>query len=412
MFTKNKNATHSEYPDSLKSTLNIDCAKSSQKLLSSWDKIQTHTPLWSLPQLANENGVAYVSVKDESKRSELGSFKALGAPNALVRLIVRHHREFDANKVLQGNYANQLKDFTVISATDGNHGRALAAAAQSIGCPCVIVLHAEVSAERESAISAYGARIIRIEGNYDQSVEKAESLAQENGWHVVSDTSYDGYEIIPADVMQGYGIIANEVVEQAEKAQLPPITHVFLQGGVGGLAAGVISYLWQHFQSQRPYFIVIEPEQADCLYQSAIACKASQATGVVDSVMAGLACGQTSPLAWSFLASAVDYFTLIKDSDAENAMKVLAGGNSNDIPIVSGESGAAGLAGWLALNPEQKKTLNIDKHSHLLFINTEGATAPSIYSDIIGQDEKAVLGRQMDWLRALKLEGKPSLLIV
>ena len=389
-------------PNSLKSILNIDCANSSQKLLSNWDKIQTHTPLWSLPQLANDNGVAYVSIKDESKRSELGSFKALGAPNALVRLIVRHHSEFDANMVLQGNYANQLKDFTVISATDGNHGRALAAAAQSVDCPCVIVLHAEVSAERESAISAYGARIIRIERNYDQSVEKAESLAQQNGWHVVSDTSYDGYEIIPTDVMQGYGVIASEVVEQVEKAQLPPITHVFLQGGVGGLAAGVVSYLWEHFQSQLPYFVVIEPEQADCLYQSVIAGKASQATGEVDSVMAGLACGQTSPLAWRFLEPAVDYFLLIKDSDAESAMKILANGHNNDIPILSGESGAAGVAGWLALDSEQKKALNIDERSHLLFINTEGATAPSIYRDIVGQDEKAVLGRQMDWLESSK----------
>ncbi len=399
MFLKNQHAQQSNYPLELKKILNITSAANSRLLLSHWEKITSNTPLWSLPQLASKNGVKLISVKDESKRSELASFKVLGAPNALVKLILRHYPNYLPHLILTGAYGKFLNDFTVISATDGNHGRALAAAAQSIGCPCVIVLHAEVSQERESAIANYGAKIIRVTGNYDQSVEQAKALAANNAWHVVSDTSYQGYETIPADVMQGYGIMAAEIIEQIEQDNLPPITHVFLQAGVGGLPAGVVSYLWQHLQTQRPIFIIVEPEQADCLYQSALNQTPSGATGSVDSVMAGLACGKTSPLAWQFLRMSVDFFMLISDSQAVNAMKNLARGFVDDIPIIAGESGAAGMAGFLALDDLQRKTMNINDQSHLVFFNTEGATAPTIYADLVGKKHTEILDFQMTWLK-------------
>lgn len=157
----------------------------------------------------------------------------------------------------------------------------LAAAAQTLGCRCVIVLHANVSHEREQAIAAYGAEIVRIAGNYDESVEEAAHRAAVNGWHVVSDTSYDGYEDIPRDVMQGYGTIAAEIVAQSDSLpNRPAYTHVFLQGGVGGLAAGLVSYLWERHGEHRPRFIVVEPRQADCLYQSALAGYAARADGI------------------------------------------------------------------------------------------------------------------------------------
>jgi diaminopropionate ammonia-lyase len=399
MFLKNQHAQQSNYPLELKKILNITSAANSRLLLSHWEKITSNTPLWSLPQLASKNGVKLISVKDESKRSELASFKVLGAPNALVKLILRHYPNYLPHLILTGAYGKFLNDFTVISATDGNHGRALAAAAQSIGCPCVIVLHAEVSQERESAIANYGAKIIRVTGNYDQSVEQAKALAANNAWHVVSDTSYQGYETIPADVMQGYGIMAAEIIEQIEQDNLPSITHVFLQAGVGGLPAGVVSYLWQHLQTQRPIFIIVEPEQADCLYQSALNQTPSGATGSVDSVMVGLACGKTSPLAWQFLRMSVDFFMLISDSQAVNAMNNLARGFVDDIPIIAGESGAAGMAGFLALDDLQRKTMNINDQSHLVFFNTEGATAPTIYADLVGKKHTEILDFQMTWLK-------------
>jgi diaminopropionate ammonia-lyase len=237
--------------------------------------------------------------------------------------------------LIAGRYKEMLAHMTVISATDGNHGKALAAAAQTFGCACVIVLHANVSIEREQAIAAYGAKIVRITGNYDESVEEAARLAAENGWHVISDTSYDGYEDIPRDVMQGYGTVAAEIVEQTgNDHDASPFTHVFLQGGVGGLAAGIASYMWEIYGEARPRFVVVEPQQADCLYQSAIVGRAMKATGSVDSIMAGLACGEASPLAWKILQPCIDQFMTIRDDDAVAAMRTLAAGSERDVPLV------------------------------------------------------------------------------
>jgi diaminopropionate ammonia-lyase len=297
--------------------------------------------------------------------------------------------------LLAGEYRDALADFTVISATDGNHGRALAAAAQSVGCRCVIVLHANVSIEREEAIAAYGAEIVRIRGNYDESVEEAAALAAKNDWLVVSDTSYDGYEDIPGDVMQGYGTISAEIVEALSRR----VTHVFLQGGVGGMAAGIASYLWELYGAERPTFVVVEPVQADCLYQSAIAGQAAKATGSVDSVMAGLACGETSPLAWQFLKPSVDFFMTIEDDEAVAAMRRLATGSVRDIPVVGGESGVAGLAGLMALvnDPRLAEQVGLDGESRILLINTEGATAPGVYRELVGESAETVLARQVAW---------------
>ncbi|WP_419688299.1 diaminopropionate ammonia-lyase [Burkholderia theae] len=402
MLIANPRASRAAYPNALRRVMNIASADESGAWLAHWPLVgNARTPLRALPDLAARLGVASVSVKDESCRSPLGSFKALGAPIALVRLVKRLRRthDLDPQGLITGRYASLLADLTVISATDGNHGRALAAAARAIGCGCVIVLHANVDAERERAISAYGARIVRIAGNYDESVVCAAQLAQANGWYVVSDTSYDGYEAIPRDVMQGYGVIAAEAAAQAQDDGRP-FTHVFLQGGVGGLAAGVASYLWERDGAQRPHFIVVEPRQADCLYQSALAGRATKASGSVDSVMAGLACGEASPLAWDFLEMCIDHFMLIDDDDAMQAMRGLAAGSERDVPLVAGESGAAGVAGLAVLmrDPASARQAGLDAHSRVLAINTEGATAPSVYRNCVGETADAVLARQRDWL--------------
>lgn len=398
MLIANPNATHASYPEALQNIMSIRKANESRAWLADWSRLNSGgTPLYSLPDMAAELGVADILVKDESERSVLGSFKALGAPIALVRLILRQFPEqrFEARGLLAGEYRDALADFTVISATDGNHGRALAAAAQSVGCRCVIVLHANVSIEREEAIAAYGAEIVRIRGNYDESVEEAAALAAKNDWLVVSDTSYDGYEDIPRDVMQGYGTISAEIVEALSRR----VTHVFLQGGVGGMAAGIASYLWELYGAERPAFVVVEPVQADCLYQSAIAGQAAKATGSVDSVMAGLACGETSPLAWQFLKPCVDFFMTIEDDEAVAAMRRLATGSVRDIPVVGGESGVAGLAGLMALVNDSRlaEQVGLDGESRILLINTEGATAPGVYRELVGESAETVLARQVAW---------------
>lgn len=405
MLIHNPSAVRATYPAELAALMNIERANESRQWLSAWPQIaRTATPLHDLPGLAAQLGLSRLSVKDESIRSPLGSFKALGAPIALVRQVLRLHPHFEPGAILAGRYARELKDYTVISATDGNHGRGLAAAARDAGCRCVIVLHAQVSDEREQAIAVHGAQIVRVPGNYDASVAEAARLADAHGWQVVSDTSYEGYEAIPRDVMQGYGTIAAEVVEQTGDRPGTPgnYTHVFLQGGVGGMAAGLASYFWEWFGAQRPTFVVVEPAQADCLLQSAIQGRAARATGTVDSVMAGLACGETSPLAWRFLQPCVDAFMTIDDEQAVQAMRLLARGSERDVPIVAGESAVAGVAALQVMQsqPAMAAQVGLDGDARVLVISTEGATAPRVYEILVGESAQAVHQRQQAWLAA------------
>ena len=413
MLFLNPRATRADYPAELSAIMNIAQAHQSREWLSSWRGIHRHaTPLYDLPDAAARCQVGRLCLKDESVRSPLGSFKALGAPIALVRQILRLHPDFEPAAILTGRYAEALRGYTVISATDGNHGRGLAAAAQDAGCRCVIVLHAHVSPEREQAIAAYGADIVRIAGNYDESVHEATRLAAAHGWQVIADTSYDGYEDIPRDVMQGYGAIAEEIVEQtsAQRGRAGAFTHVFLQGGVGGMAAGLASYFWEYHGPQRPCFISVEPAQADCLLQSAIQGRPAKATGTVDSVMAGLACGETSPLAWRFLQPCVDVFMTIEDEQAIEAMRTLAQGSERDTPIVAGESGVAGLAAleWLRSDPQRSEQVGLTAESRVLIISTEGATAPREYTRLVGQSAEQVLQRQQAWQAAHALQTQPA----
>ena len=413
MLFLNPRATRADYPAELSAIMNIAQAHQSREWLSSWRGIHRNaTPLYDLPDAAVRCQVGRLCLKDESVRSPLGSFKALGAPIALVRQILRLHPDFEPAAILTGRYAEALRGYTVISATDGNHGRGLAAAAQDAGCRCVIVLHAHVSPEREQAIAAYGADIVRIAGNYDESVQEAARLAAAHGWQVIADTSYDGYEDIPRDVMQGYGAIAEEIVEQtsAQRGRAGAFTHVFLQGGVGGMAAGLASYFWEYHGPQRPCFISVEPAQADCLLQSAIQGRPAKATGTVDSVMAGLACGETSPLAWRFLQPCVDVFMTIEDEQAIEAMRALAQGSERDTPIVAGESGVAGLAAleWLRSDPQRSEQVGLTAESRVLIISTEGATAPREYTRLVGQSAEQVLQRQQAWQAAHALQTQPA----
>lgn len=413
MLFLNPRATRADYPAELSAIMNIAQAHQSRQWLSSWRGIhRPATPLYDLPDAAARCQVGRLCLKDESVRSPLGSFKVLGAPIALVRQILRLHPDFEPAAILTGRYAEALRGYTVISATDGNHGRGLAAAAQDAGCRCVIVLHAHVSPEREQAIAAYGADIVRIAGNYDESVQEAARLAAAHGWQVIADTSYDGYEDIPRDVMQGYGAIAEEIVEQtsAQRGRAGAFTHVFLQGGVGGMAAGLASYFWEYHGPQRPCFISVEPAQADCLLQSAIQGRPAKATGTVDSVMAGLACGETSPLAWRFLQPCVDVFMTIEDEQAIEAMRALAQGSERDTPIVAGESGVAGLAAleWLRSDPQRSEQVGLTAESRVLIISTEGATAPREYTRLVGQSAEQVLQRQQAWQAAHALQTQPA----
>ena len=350
------------------------------------------TPLRPLDRVAAQAGVGAVWYKDESGRFDIGSFKALGGAYAVARLLLRHAaarlgREVTVADLVHGGLRPVTQQITVTCATDGNHGRSVAAGAQVFGCRGVIFLHRDVSAGREAAIRAFGADIVRVAGNYDASVRAATRAAEQHGWEIVSDTSWPGYEEVPRDVMQGYTVMLIEVLQQlqATAARLP--THVFVQGGVGGLAAAVCAHLWEAMGSAAPITVVVEPERADCLFQSARAGRPTPASGDLSTVMAGLSCGEVSSEAWRILAAGARFFITIDDAPAIAAMRLLAHRGATAAPIVAGESATAGLAALLAAaaDPALRRQLALAADSSILLIGSEGATDPTLYQELVGK---------------------------
>jgi diaminopropionate ammonia-lyase len=346
------------------------------------------TPLHLLPKLAARVGIDAILYKDEAERFGLGSFKALGGAYAVFKLLrksIREQKNATASSLdlTSGRYADLTSRITVTCATDGNHGRSVAWGAHTFGCRCVIYIPETVSVGRCQAIAAYGAEIRRFTGTYDDGVRRAAVDAAAQGWMVVSDTAYEGYTDVPRDVMQGYSLMVEEALRQTSAVP----SHVFVQGGVGGLAAGVCSYLWERYGAARPYFVIVEPEKADCFYRSAVAGRPTPAEGALDTIMAGLACGEVSPLAWRILETGADAFMTIDDEAAVDCMRLLAAGRFGDDPVVAGESAVAGLAGLLVASADVDARARLDLHpdSRVLVFGTEGATDPEVYRSIVGR---------------------------
>ena len=298
-------------------------------------------------------------------------------------------KEVTFDEIRSGSLKEFAEKITVATATDGNHGRSVAWGAQQFGCQCIIYIHAEVSEGRKAAMEAFGATVTRVKGNYDVSVNEVASDAQDNGWFIVSDTSNPSYVDVPKNVVAGYAVFMEEVMESLAEDNHPDsaLTHVFLQGGVGGLASAVCGFLWQKLGKNRPRFIVVEPNRADCLYQSAVSGHAIVVNITQETVMAGLSCGEVSYLAWKILDACVDDFMTITDELVGPVMVQLADGLAGADPIVAGESAVAGLSALMATEcrPELKLSLGLDANSRVLIIGTEGATDPDIYSRIVGR---------------------------
>ncbi|MEZ5651778.1 MAG: diaminopropionate ammonia-lyase [Burkholderiaceae bacterium] len=345
------------------------------------------TPLRALPALAGSLGIASLFYKDERGRFGLRSFKALGGAYAVLRVLQQRLAEqgIEASgaELLAGAHRSRTADITVTCATDGNHGRSVAWGAQRFGCRCVIVVHETVSEGRCEAIRAYGATVERVPGNYDDSVRHADAQARAHGWTVVSDTSYPGYTEIPTDVMHGYGVLGHEMADAL--GDTPP-THVFLPAGVGGLAAAVAAVFWLRWGERRPRVIVVEPRTADCHLRSAMAGEPTVVGGSLETVMAGLACGEVSPLAWQVVSRAAQAFVAIDDDPIGPAMRRLAEPCGDDPAIVAGETGVAGLAALiLALDhPGVTALLALGPDSRVLLIGSEGDTDPALYRDLTG----------------------------
>lgn len=363
--------------------------------ISAWPGYE-ETPLVSLVGLAAGAGFKSIHYKDEGGRFGLGSFKALGGAYAVLRLLVKEianktgEVDISAADIVAGQHSDIVSQVTVTCATDGNHGRSVAWGASLFGCDCVIYIHSTVSESRRAAIAALGADVVRTVGNYDDSVREAAADAQSYGRFVVSDTSYDGYMDVPRDVMQGYTVMVAETLKQLPDGERP--THIFVQGGVGGLAAAICAHVWESWGADRPRFVVVEPDQADCLYQSARSGGPTVVEGALDTIMAGLACGEVSLLAWNILDVGADAFSTITDAAAADCMRLLAAPAEGDVPVVAGESAVAGLAGALIArhNPKVAASLGLDGDSRLLVFGSEGATDSEMYQKLVGRGPEAV----------------------
>ncbi len=373
------------YPSAAESVLSAEHIKDAHEEITLWPGYEI-SPLRQLEQLSSELGCGEIYYKDESARFGLGSFKALGGAYAVLWLVAREYAaQFSTPVTLEairrGDHRDFARTLTITTATDGNHGRSVAWGARNAGCACRIYIHREVSEGRKEAMQALGAEVVRIDGDYDESVRLCARESAQNGWFVVSDTSYEGYSDVPQMVMAGYTVMASEVLSQLRQ----PLTHVFIQAGVGGLAAALCARLWMHYGESRPRITVVESEHAACWLDSI---KAGEPTAVAieaETVMAGLSCGEVSELAWQIMSDCIDDVVTLSDDKVAGAMKLFASGQMCHEKIEAGECAVPGVLALMAVcrKKDLKQTFGLDENSRILVIGCEGATDIEVYQSLL-----------------------------
>jgi len=351
------------------------------------------TPLVRLEKLARAWGYTDIFVKDEGPRFGLNAFKVLGGSYAVARLICqklgRPLSEVPYAQLVSEEVRQKVGQITLTTATDGNHGRGVAWAAERLGQKAVIYMPKGSAPARVAAIRSHGAEVEVTDLNYDDAVRLACRMAEENGWYVVQDTAWEGYTEPPLWIMQGYMTMCAEAVDQLRAEDAYP-THIFVQAGVGALAGAVVGYLAQVFREPRPKFIIMEPNNAACIFASAAAGdgKPHAVKGDLETIMAGLACGEPNILSWEILRDVPSGYISCADFLASDGMRILANPLPGDTPVVAGESGSLGIGLMDALSNkapfgELKTALGIGPDSTLLCFNTEGATDPVNYREIL-----------------------------
>lgn len=352
------------------------------------------TPLFSLDKLARYLNVEKVLVKDESYRFGLNAFKVLGGSYAMGRYLSKclgidpSKMTFELLKSKQSK--EKLGDITFITATDGNHGRGVAWFANQLGFKSVVLMPKGSAQMRVDNIAKEGADVTVTDLNYDDAVRLANSMAEKNGWIMVQDTAWEGYEDIPMWIMQGYSTIIDEVIEQLEEKNEKLPTHIFLQAGVGSFAGSVQGYITQNYGKERPITAVLEPVNAACIYKSAKMNdgKPHAVKGDLETIMAGLACGEPNIVGWNILSDYSDMYVSCPDYVAARGMRTLAAPMKEDPQIISGESGAVGI-GFLNLILERDEfreiadALKLDRNSRVLVISTEGDTDPENFRHVV-----------------------------
>jgi len=359
------------------------------------------TPLADLQGMAEHLGLAGLYVKDESYRFGLNAFKVLGGSFAIGRYIAcemgRDISEMSYAYLTGDACREEFGQATFFTATDGNHGRGIAWAANRLGQKSVVYMPSGSSKARFDNIAKEGARVTIENLNYDDCVRlaAAEAAETEHGV-VVQDTAWEGYEEIPAWIMQGYGTMASEAAEQMMALGGGRPTHIIVQAGVGSMAAAVVGYFCHLYPNDPPKFIVAEARAADCLYQSAVAGDGAPrfVTGDLCTIMAGLACGEPNILAWDILRNHAAAFVSCPDWVSARGMRMLAAPVKGDPQVTSGESGAVGM-GVLSVLMEDpayqalREALELDQNSRVLLFSTEGDTDPVQYKRIVWNGEHA-----------------------
>lgn len=355
------------------------------------------TPLADLKQMAGLLGLKDFFVKDESYRFGLNAFKVLGGSYAIANYIAEETgkdvAELDYDTLTSPQLKEEFGQATFFTATDGNHGRGVAWAANKLGQKSVVLMPKGSAKSRFDNIAKEGAQVTIEDVNYDECVRMANKMAEETDHGVmVQDTAWEGYEKIPTWIMQGYGTMASEAGEQLAAQGKRP-THIFVQAGVGSLAGAVIGYFSNLYKENPPKMIVMEAQAADCLYKSALGKdgKIRFVEGDLQTIMAGLACGEPNTISFDILENHVDAFVSCPDWVAAKGMRMLAAPLKGDDQVISGESGAVGmgLVATLMQDPEYadlKDFLGLNKDSEVLMFSTEGDTDPEIYKHIVWGD--------------------------
>jgi len=330
--------------------------------ISSWDNYAP-TPLVKLNKLNDELKFKNIYYKDEDKRFELKSFKALGGAFAVYKI------------------ASEKKNITVSTATAGNHGRSVAWGAQRLGLKCKIFISEFVSESRAKAMRNLDAEVIRVKGNYDNSLKECIEQSNKNNWEIVQDVSWEGYKEVPKLIMAGYTIMVKEIIDEINKNS---ITHVFLQAGVGGMAAAMIAG-FSKLSKTIPQFIIVEPENADCVFQSIKNNKPTTVDIKKETVMGGMSCGDVSSIAWEILKNSANYCLTIPDEAISTAVALLAEKRLSNGKIIGGECAVPGVIALIGSfnNKEYLDKLKLNSESNVLLFGCEGLTDDAMYQKLL-----------------------------
>ena len=331
-------------------------------MISRWDGYSP-TPLENLNYLAYELELKNIFYKDESKRFNLKSFKALGGAYAVEKI------------------SQNKKNITVSTATAGNHGRSVAWGAKRLGLKCKIFISEFVSESRAEAMRSFGADVFRVKGNYDNSLQECIKQSQLNGWQIIQDVAWEGYEIVPKLTMAGYSVMMKEISDQLKENK---ITHIFLQAGVGGMAAAMIAGCARYLNNI-PNIIIVEPESADCVLKAVQMNKIVKINIEKESLMGGMSCGEVSLIPWKIINTNSKYCITIPDDKIADTIKSLANCSFSNKKLVGGECATPGIISLIAScnNSKLKDKLNLNKDSQVLLLGCEGDVDEKLYNKLL-----------------------------